>query len=50
MYGLSEVIIASLSSTLFRQLAELCQIDVQGTSLDRVPSLSYRDGKYLKRR
>ena len=45
MRGLPEDVVATVSCTLLDQLADLCQVNVQGFTLDWIPSLSYRDGK-----
>ncbi|WP_076411463.1 DUF1904 domain-containing protein [Shewanella sp. UCD-KL12] len=44
MRGLPESVVAKLSHTLLEQLADLCQVNAQGFTLDWIPSLSYRDG------
>lgn len=45
MCGLPEGVVASLSNTLLDQLADICQVNAQGFTLDWIPSSSYRNGK-----
>ncbi|GGI74752.1 hypothetical protein GCM10007978_10620 [Shewanella hanedai] len=42
--GLPEAAVIDLSRSLLRDLAQICNVDQQGFTLDWVPSVSYRDG------
>jgi len=42
--GLPEAVVIELSRTLLHNLAKICHLDQQGSTLDWIQSTSYRDG------